>query len=93
MNKRKQHKNRGWTTFAPLKIIPTYKVEKSLGQVTGEVIHNNKLYLTVVINVHTGKITTKGSIRKIHKHTKPFKKRHYIELIKNEAINLINSEE
>lgn len=78
-------KNAGWTSFAPLKIVPEYIVDVNKGQVTGMVKHAEKVYLTVIVHVPDNRIITKGSLMGIRKHTKPFKKHHYIELIKGEA--------
>lgn len=77
--------NVGWTLFAPLKIIPEYTVDLEKGQVTGVVKYNEKVYLTVIVDVPNGKTFTKGSLRGILKKTKPFKKHNYIEIIKGEA--------
>lgn len=82
-------RNAGWTSFAPLKIMPEYTVDLEKGQVTGIVKYNEKVYLTVIVDVHHGKASAKGSLRRIFKHTKPFKKHHYIEIIKSEAEYLI----
>lgn len=78
-------KNTGWTSFAPLKIMPEYTVDLEKGQVTGVVKHNKKVYLTVTVDVLNEKTVAKGSLRRILKHTKPFKKHNYIEMIKGEA--------
>lgn len=78
-------KNSGWTSFAPLKIVPEYTVDVEKGQVTGVVKYHKKVYLTVIVDVDNKKTVTKGSLRGILKHTKPFKKHHYIEMIKGEA--------
>lgn len=55
------------------------------GQETGVVKHNEKVYLTVIVDVPNKKTSVKGSLRRILKHTKPFKKHNYIEIINNEA--------
>jgi hypothetical protein len=78
-------KNVGWTSFAPLKIVPEYTIDLEKGQVTGVVKHNGKVYLTVIVDVLNGRTVTKGSLRRILKQTKPFKKHNYIEIIKGEA--------
>lgn len=87
---KKQPKGGGWTEFAPLKILPEYIVDSEKGTVTGLVKHNGKVFLTVDVDVPNQKVTSKGSIRRIYKQTKPFKKHHYIELIKDEAQSMIN---
>ena len=84
-------KNVGWTSFAPLKIVPEYTVDLEKGQVTGVVKHNEKVFLTVIVNVFNEKTVAKGSLRRILKHTKPFKKHNYIEIIKSEAEYLIEN--
>ncbi|MDP5277113.1 hypothetical protein [Chengkuizengella axinellae] len=85
-------KNYGTTTFAPLRIIPQYtNIDLKNRQVTGLVKYNNKVYLTVIVDVHNRKTKVKGNLRGITKITKPFKKSHYIEMIKNEAENLIKN--
>jgi hypothetical protein len=61
------------------------------GQVTGVVRNNEKVYLTVVVNILNEKIEVAGNLRRIHKHTKPFKKQHYIEMIKKEAFFLLET--
>ena len=85
-------KNVGTTIFAPIKIMPEYSVDKDKGLVTGVVKHNEKVYLTVHIDIANRKTAVKGSLRKIHQHTQPFKKQHYIEMIKREAVYLIHKE-
>ncbi|QKE75687.1 hypothetical protein HPK19_24605 [Arthrobacter citreus] len=80
-----QSKNAGWTTFAPLRIAPEYSVNLEKGQVTGEVKYNEKIYLTVIVDVPNESTVVKGSLRRIHKHTRPFKKHNYIEIIKDNA--------
>ncbi|MGG2026947.1 hypothetical protein AB1282_14705 [Gottfriedia sp. S16(2024)] len=86
-----QPKNAGWTSFSPLKIVPEYTVNLEKGQVTGEVKYNEKLYLTVIVDVQNERTVVKGGLRRILKHTKPFKKHNYIEIIKNEAEYFINN--
>jgi hypothetical protein len=78
-------KSAGWTSFAPLKIVPEYKVDVEKGQVTGIVKHDGEIYLTVIVDIHNKKTVTKGSLRRIRKHTHPFKKHHYIDMVKGEA--------
>ncbi|KAB2334389.1 hypothetical protein [Bacillus mesophilum] len=81
-----KHKNVGWTTFAPLKIQPEYtNIDLEKGQVTGVVKYNNKIYLTVIVDVPNNKSMVRGSLRGIGKLTKPFKKKNYIEIIKDQA--------
>ncbi|MBT2636796.1 hypothetical protein [Bacillus sp. ISL-39] len=84
-------KNAGWTSFAPLKIVPEYIVDVNKGQVTGIVKHAERVYLTVIVHVPNKRIITKGCLRGILKHTKPFKKHHYIEMIKDEAEFLLQN--
>lgn len=84
-------KNAGRTSFASLKIVPEYTVDLEKGQVTGVVKQNEKVYLTVIVDVLNEKTVTKGSLRRILKHTKPFKKHNYIEIIKSEAEYLIEN--
>lgn len=84
-------KNVGWTSFAQLQIVPEYTVDLEKGQVTGVVKQNDTVYLTVIVDVLNEKTVTKGSLRRILKHTKPFKKHNYIEIIKCEAEYLINN--
>jgi hypothetical protein len=78
-------KKAGWTSFSPLKIVPEYTVALEKGQVTGVVKYNQKIYLTVIVDVHNDKTEVKGNLLRIAKHTKPFKKHNYIQIIKNEA--------
>jgi hypothetical protein len=49
------------------------------------------VYLTVVVNVLNEKIEVAGSLRRIQKHTNPFKKQHYIEMIKKEPYFLLET--
>jgi hypothetical protein len=58
-------KNVGRTSFAPLKIVPEYTVDLGKGQVTGVVKHNEKVYLTVIVDVANEKTVAKGSLRRI----------------------------
>ncbi|WP_461611145.1 hypothetical protein [Cytobacillus kochii] len=81
----------GWTLFAPLKILPEYIVDTENGQVTGLVMYDEKVYLTVVVDVLNEKTSVKGSLRRIHKLTKPFKKHNYIEMIEEEAKYLLEN--
>ena len=85
-------KNAGWTSFAPMRIVPEYTVDVEKGQVTGVVKYQDKVYLTVVVDVQKKKTLTRGSLIGILKHTKPFKKHHYIDMIKGEAECLIDNE-
>jgi hypothetical protein len=86
-------KSYGTTTFAPLKIKPQYtNIDLKNGHVTGVVKHNNKVYLTVIVDVYNQKAKVKRNLRGISKITKPFKKSNYIEIIKNEAEYLIKNE-
>ncbi|WNF24755.1 hypothetical protein [Mesobacillus jeotgali] len=78
----------GWTSFAPLKIIPEYKVDMEKSQVTGIVKHDGEIYLTVIVDIHNNKTVTRGSLRRIRKYTHPFKKEHYIDMVKGEAESL-----
>ncbi len=84
-------KNVGRTLFAPLTIVPEYLVDLEKGQVIGVVKFNKKVYLTIIVDVPNGKVVTKGSLRRIFKHTKPFKKKHYIKIIKQEVEYLIEN--
>jgi hypothetical protein len=86
---KRQPKDKGWTEFAPLKILPEYIVDLEKGEVTGFVKQNGKVYLTITVDVPNQKASSKGNIRRIHKDTKPFNKHHYIELIKDEAQSMI----
>ncbi|ATP40859.1 hypothetical protein CSE16_12840 [Solibacillus sp. R5-41] len=83
----------GWTTFAPLRIVPEYtNIDLVKKQVTGVVKYNGEAYLTVIVDVQNNKTKTKGSLRRISELTKPFKKSSYIEIIKSEAEFLIENE-
>ncbi|WP_336823093.1 hypothetical protein [Sporosarcina sp. USHLN248] len=88
----KRPHNGGRTTFAQLRIIPEYIVDLESGQVTGQVKHNDKVYLTVFVNVHSQTTVAKGSLIGIYKHTKPFKRKNYIEYMIDEAKFLIENE-
>ncbi|CAM3816133.1 hypothetical protein [Mesobacillus thioparans] len=86
---KKQPKGAGWTEFAPLRIMPEYIVDMEKKKVTGLVKHKGKVYLKVIVDVPNQKVSSKGNIRRIHKQTRPFRKHHYIGLIKDEAPYLI----
>lgn len=47
--------------------------------------------MTVIVDVPNDKTEGKGSLRKIAKEIKPFKKHNYIEIIKDEAEYLIEN--
>ncbi|WP_163101622.1 hypothetical protein [Peribacillus alkalitolerans] len=79
------HGSGGWTAFAPLTIEPEYKIDLERKQVTGVVKYNQKVYLTVIVDVNNNKTEVKGSLRGISKLTQPFKKSNYIEIIESEA--------
>ncbi|KQL33634.1 hypothetical protein [Psychrobacillus sp. FJAT-21963] len=82
----------GWTTFAPIRIVPEYtNIDLEKKQVTGVVNYNGKAYLTVIVDVQNNKTKIKGSLRRIDELTKPFKKGNYIEIIKSEAKFLIEN--
>lgn len=82
----------GRTTFAPLRIVPEYiNIDLEKKQVTGVVKYNGDAYLTVIVDVQNNKTKIKGSLRRIAKLTKPFKKSNYIEMIKSEAEFLIEN--
>ncbi|MGV2941416.1 hypothetical protein AB5I83_17570 [Mesobacillus sp. LC4] len=87
-----QHKNSGWTSFAPMKIVPEYIVDIEAGKVTGIIKHDGKIYFTVIVDIQNKKTVTKGSLRKIRKYTHPFKKHHYIDMIKGEAECLLEEQ-
>lgn len=85
--------NIGYTTFAPLRLAPEYtKIDLKNKQVTGVVKYDNRVYLTVFVDVGLNKTVVNGSIRSISHLTEPFKKRNYIEMIKSDAINFIENE-
>ncbi|WP_078410721.1 hypothetical protein [Priestia abyssalis] len=81
-----KHSSGGWTIFAPLKIQPEYtNIDLEKKQVTGVVKYNDKVYLSVIVDVQNNKTKVKGNLRGIIRITKPFKKSNYIEIIKSEA--------
>jgi hypothetical protein len=81
-----KHSSGGWTTFAPLRIKPEYtNIDLEKKQVTGVVKYNDKVYLSVIVDVQNNKTKVTGSLRGIAELTKPFKKSNYIEIIKTEA--------
>ncbi|SOC43872.1 hypothetical protein [Ureibacillus acetophenoni] len=88
---RMKPKNVGTTIFAPIKILPEYLVDEGNGKVIGVVKHNEKVYLTVVVDVLNRKTKVQGSLRRIRNHTNPFRKSHYIEMIQREAHHLIHT--
>ncbi|KAA0955401.1 hypothetical protein FQ087_12320 [Sporosarcina sp. ANT_H38] len=82
----------GWTTFASLRIVPEYtNIDLEKKQVTGVVKYNGEAYLTVIVDVQNNETKIKGSLRRIDKLIKPFKKSNYIEMIKSEAEFLIGN--
>lgn len=88
---RMKPKNVGTTIFAPIKILPEYSVDQGNGIVTGVIKYNEKVYLTVVVDVPNRKTKVQGSLRSIRHHTNPFKKSHYIEMIQREAHHVIHT--
>ncbi|CAG9621289.1 hypothetical protein [Sutcliffiella rhizosphaerae] len=81
----RKKQNKSYTNFAPLTITPEYtNIDKINKNVTGVIKHENKIYLTVVVDVVRNKATVKGSLRGISHLTKPFNKRHYIEIIQSD---------
>lgn len=83
----------GYTTFAPLRLVPEYTdIDLENKQVTGVVKYNNRVYLTVIVDVKFDKTIVKGSLRGISDLTKPFNKRNYIELIKTNAEDFFRNE-
>ncbi|MGD6780987.1 hypothetical protein ACQCT3_15895 [Sutcliffiella horikoshii] len=86
--------SKGYTSFAPLKIAPEYtNIDLENKQVTGIVKHNDKIYLTVIVDIKLNKTLVKGSLRGICHITKPFNKGHYIAMIKSHAEMLLNKED
>jgi hypothetical protein len=86
-------RNIGYTTFAPLRLAPEYtNIDLENKQVTGVVKYNNKVYLTVIVDVEQDKTIVKGSLRGISHLTKLFKKRNYIQIIKSDAEDFIRNE-
>lgn len=86
-------RNIGYTTFAPLRLAPEYtNIDLENKQVTGVVKYNNRVYLTVIVDVELDKTIIKGSLRGISHLTKPYKKRNYIEIIKSGAGDFIRNE-
>lgn len=84
----------GYTSFAPLKIAPEYtNIDLENKQVTGIVKHNDKVYLTVIVDIKLNKTLVKGSLRGISYITKPFNKGHYIAMIQSHAEMLLNEED
>lgn len=83
-------KNRGYTLFAPLKIPPEYThIDMDKKQVTGVVIYQSNVYLTVKVDVKYKKEKVKGSLRDIAHIIKPFTKKHYIDMIRSEAFSIM----
>ncbi|MEK3808995.1 hypothetical protein [Metabacillus sp. SLBN-84] len=86
-------RNIGFTTFAPLRLAPEYtSIDLANKQITGVVKYNNMVYLTVIVDLEMDETIVKGSLRGISHLTKPFKKSHYIEIIKSDAENFIRNE-
>ncbi|PGV52477.1 hypothetical protein [Bacillus sp. AFS037270] len=82
----------GWTTYYPVKIIPEYTVDLEKGQVTGKIIHNQKEYMTVIVDVPNNKTKVIRKLRGLAKIIKPHKKHHYINIIKDEAEYFIENQ-
>jgi hypothetical protein len=57
--------------------------------VTGIVRYNEKLSLSVIVDVGNNKITTEGTLRGIEHIIKPFKQKNYLDMIRSEAEGLI----
>lgn len=85
-------KSGGWTSFAPMRIVPEYIVDMKKGHVKGIVKHDGEIHLTVIVDIHNKKTVTRGSLRGIRMHTHPFKKKHYIDMVKGEAECLIENQ-
>ncbi|UAL49585.1 hypothetical protein K7887_13975 [Sutcliffiella horikoshii] len=86
--------SKGYTNFAPLRIAPEYtNIDLENKQVTGVVKYNDRVYLTVTVDVGLNKTIVKGSLRGISHITKPFDKGHYIAMIKSHAEILLNKED
>lgn len=84
--------NIGTTRFAQLKIEPEYtNIDLEKKQVTGVVRYKENTYLTVIVDVQNNTSKVQGNLRRISKIVKPFKKRHYIEMIESEAEFLIEN--
>ncbi|WP_404468386.1 hypothetical protein [Sutcliffiella horikoshii] len=86
--------SKGYTNFAPLGIAPEYtNIDLENKQVTGVVKNNDRVYLTVTVDVELNKTIVKGSLGGISHITKPFNKSNYIAMIKSHAELLINKED
>jgi len=84
----------GYTNFAPIRIAPEYtNIDLENKQVTGVVKNDDKVYLTVIVDIKLNKTWVKGSLRGISHITKPFNKGHYIAMIKSHAEILLNKED
>jgi len=77
----------GTTLFAPMKVLPEIRLDHTTKTVTGIVKVDGNVYLTVRVGDQT---SDKGSLRKVKKNVHPFKKKHYIEMIENEARSLLS---
>lgn len=90
--KKSKQSSKGYTTFAPLKIVPEYtNIDLVKKQVTGEVKYNGKVHLSVIVDVQNNTTKVIGSLKEIDEATKPFSKSHYIQMIKSEAEYLIEN--
>ena len=76
----------GTTIFAPMKVLPEYYVDRDTQTVTGVVKVDGKTYLSVQVGVKT---SVKGSLRRIKQLVHPFGKKQYVEMIQNEALNML----
>lgn len=84
----------GWTDFARLNVEPEYTdIDTENKRVTGVVKYDGTIYLTVKVDVARGTVETEGSLRRIRKQTRPFKKSHYIKMIEEEAMFLVEDPE
>lgn len=84
-------RGRGWAVFAPMHIPPEY-IKRDGKTVIAVIRHNGVTHLTISVDKGTGRVQTKGNLRKIARLTYPFTKRRYIELIRTEAAAMRGNE-
>lgn len=70
-----------------MNVLPEIAIDHATKTVIGVVKVAGNVYLTVRVGERT---IVKGSLRKVRKKVHPFKKKHYIEMIENEARLLLS---
>ena len=82
--------NVGYTLFKPTGVKHEYPVvDLQKKQVTGTVSYNDKIYMTVLVDLKTDKVYVEGSVKELEGIS--MEKDSYIRMFKNQAESFIEN--